>query len=112
MSWAVRACSPRLAMMARTSCAAAGAAARHVHTGRLGVLMLGFPGAPLVQIRGVGVAAAGQHHVQQGAGGGVAEYGVGGVGGDALGGVHDCDSVNSCTCLAAALDRMADAWRI
>jgi hypothetical protein len=39
---------------------AAGAAASHVHTGGgLGVLMLAFPGQALVQMRGVGVAAAG-----------------------------------------------------
>ena len=41
-------------------------------------------GDPLIQVGGVGVAAAGHRDVQQGTVGGFAEHGVGGVGGDAL----------------------------
>ena len=42
----------------------------------------------LVEVGGVGVAAAGHRDVEQGAGGVLAEHRVGGVGGDALGAVH------------------------
>src|SRR5260370_29270322 len=68
---------------------AAGAAASHVHTGGgLGVFVVAFPGDPLVQVGGVGVAATRQSDVQKSPAGGFTEDGVGGVGGDALGGVH------------------------
>ena len=45
-------------------------------------------GGPFVEVGGVGVAATGHGDVEHRAGGVLAEHGVGGVGGDALGGVH------------------------
>src|ERR1700739_496040 len=67
---------------------AAAAAAQDVQSVRLGLLVLCLPRFALVELSGVGLAAAGQSDVQQCAGGVFAEHGVCGVGGDALGGVH------------------------
>ena len=68
---------------------AATAAARHVYSRRgFGVFVIALAGDPLVHIRLVGFAAARHRDVQQGTAGGVAEHGVGGVGGDALRRVH------------------------
>jgi hypothetical protein len=67
---------------------AAGAAAHDMQTVGLGMFVLAFAGEPLVQVGGVVFAAAGHRDIQQRAGGVLAEHGVGGVGGGALGGVH------------------------
>src|SRR5271166_1591559 len=66
----------------------AGASAHDVHTGWVGVLVVVFAGHPLIQLGGVGFAAAGHRHVQRGAAGVFAEDGVHGVGGGALAGVR------------------------
>ena len=71
--------------MPRTSSRHRGGTAAHdvQAVGLLGVFVVAF-GDPLIQVGGVGVAAAGHRDVQQGTAGGFAEHGVGGVGGDAL----------------------------
>ena len=57
--------------------------------GAVGLLLSVFVfGGALVEVGGVGVAAAGHRDVEQCAAGVFAEDGVAGVGGDALGGVH------------------------
>lgn len=64
----------------------AGAAARHMHPRLLvGVFMLGFGAPPLIEVGVVSLAAAGHGDVEQIAGGGLAQHGMRGVGGDPLG---------------------------
>lgn len=65
MWWAVWACSSRVAMMARTSWAASRPLPRRgdVQPVGLGVLVLCLPRFALVEVSGVGLAAAGQSDV-------------------------------------------------
>lgn len=66
-----------------------GAAVGKVHPVRkITVLVVAFPDRAVVEVSVVGLAAAGECDVGQVAAGGISEHGVGGVGGDALCGVH------------------------
>jgi len=79
-------------------CLLAVAACLEVGAAELLVAVFVVAGGALVEVSGVGVAAAGHGDVEQGAAGVFAEYGVAGVGSDALGGVHG-DRVARPTCL-------------
>src|SRR5262245_34118874 len=67
---------------------AAAAATRHLGVVGLAMLVISFPGRVLIEVGRIGFAAACHGDVQQCAGGVFAEDRMGGVSGDALGGVH------------------------